>query len=76
MKKKIKDLTFDEFAEWSNARACDGRWCFTDAVNACTICTTVYDKTRYCLFKRKKREKLFKELCEEYLNLEAEIEIE
>lgn len=25
MKKEIKDVTFDEFSEWANRRACDGQ---------------------------------------------------
>lgn len=26
MKKEMKDVTFDEFSEWANKRACDGQW--------------------------------------------------
>lgn len=25
MKKEMKDVTFDEFSEWANRRACDGQ---------------------------------------------------
>ena len=25
MKKKMKDVTFDEFSDWANRRACDGQ---------------------------------------------------
>ena len=26
MKKKMKDMTFEEFKKWCNMRACDGQW--------------------------------------------------
>lgn len=63
MKKKIKDCTFKEFTGWANARACDGRW------------SMVYE-VKPLFFRGRVREALWRKLRDQYLNVEAEIEIE
>lgn len=78
MKKKIKDCTFKEFtgwAKWANARACDGRWNMLDAMNSISIISMVYE-VKPIFFRGRVREALWRKLRDQYLNVEAEIEIE
>ena len=67
MKKKIKDCTFKEFTGWANARACDGRWSMLDAMNSISVISMVYE-VKPLFFRGRVRD--------QYLNMEAEIEIE
>lgn len=55
MKKKMKDITFEEFNEWCNMRACDGQWSMFMAVN-CIEAIRRVQKVK-SLFGRKKQEK-------------------
>lgn len=74
MKKCMKDVTFEEFSEWSNRRACDGKWGYGTAI----ICLQVHAEIMKVkpLFNRKKaREKKWQEIKKDYFNLEAEIEV-
>lgn len=75
MKKKIKDCTFKEFTGWANARACDGRWNMLDAMNSISIISMVYG-VKPIFFRGRVREVLWRKLRDQYLNVEAEIEIE
>lgn len=75
MKKKIKDCTFKEFTWWANARACDGRWNMLDAMNSISIISMVYE-VKTVFFRGRVREALWRKLRDQYLNVEAEIEIE
>ena len=75
MKKKIKDCTFKEFTGWANARACDGRWGMLDAMNSVSIISMVYE-VKPIFFRGRVREDLWRKLRDQYLNVEAEIEIE
>ena len=55
MKKKMKDITFEEFNEWCNMRACDGQWSMFMAAN----CIEAIRQVRKVkpLFGKKKQEK-------------------
>ena len=75
MKKKIKDCTFKEFTGWANARACDGRWSMLDAMNCIRVISMVFE-VKPLFFRGRGREALWRILREQYLNMEAEIEIE
>lgn len=75
MKKKIKDCTFKEFTGWANARACDGRWSMLDAMNSISVISMVYE-VKHIFFRGRVREALWRKLRDQYLNMEAEIEIE
>lgn len=75
MKKKIKDCTFKEFTGWANARACDGRWSMLDAMNSISVISMVYE-VKSIFFRGRVREALWRNLRDQYLNVEAEIEIE
>lgn len=75
MKKKIKDCTFKEFTGWANDRACDGRWSMQDAINSVSIISMVYE-VKPIFFRGMVREALWRKLRDQYLNVEAEIEIE
>ena len=55
MKKKMKDITFKEFNEWCNMRACDGQWSMFMAVNCMEAIRQVLKVKP--LFGRKKQEK-------------------
>ena len=74
MKKKIKDCTFKEFTGWANARACDGRWSMLDAMNSISVISMVYE-VKPLFFRGRVREALWRKLRDQYLNMEAEIEI-
>lgn len=74
MKKCIKDCTFNEFTDWCNRRACDGRWSLTDAITCTEVIGEVY-KIKPLFGKKKAREKKWEEIREEYLDPNAEIEI-
>ena len=41
MKKEMKDVTFDEFSEWANRRACDGQWSMLDAMISAEVISEV-----------------------------------
>lgn len=75
MKKKIKDVTFKEFMEWANARACDGNLGFVDAWG-CIEAIKEVSKINPIFRKARKREEKWNEIKEKYFNLEKEIEIE
>ena len=75
MKMKIKDCTFKEFTGWANARACDGRWSMLDAMNSISVISMVYE-VKPLFFRGRVREALWRKLRDQYLNMEAEIEIE
>lgn len=74
MIKKIRDISYREFSEWCNMRACDGRWSMVDAI----VCISIINEVNsiQSLFKRnKKREERWDKLKYEKLNLELEIEV-
>lgn len=71
---KIKDCTFKDFSKWCNARACDGAWGLADAMTSATICTKVCE-TKPIFFRKKARQKKWESLRNEFLDLEAEIEV-
>ena len=74
MKKKIKDVTFEEFDEWCNGRACDGQWSMFLALNCSEAIRRVLAVKP--LFSRKKaREKEWERIKNEYFKLDAELEL-
>lgn len=74
MFKKIKDVTFEEFSAWCNARACDGAWSMNMAIVCLEAHKKVYDVNP--LFgKKKKREAKWNEIKGEYFVLDSEIEV-
>ena len=75
MKKKIKDCTFKEFTGWANARACDGRWNMLDAMNSISIISMVYE-VKPIFFRGRVREASWSKLRDQYINGEAEMEME
>ena len=75
MKKKIKDVTFKEFDEWANMRACDGKWCWSAALVSAEAIGEVL-KVNPFFGKAKKREEKWNEIKAKYFNLEGEIEID
>ena len=69
MKIKIRDITFKQFNEWANNRACDGEWSMVDAMNSCEAIAEYYKCKKF--WKRKQK---WWEIKEKYFNLDAEIE--
>ena len=75
MKKKMKDLTFEEFKKWCNMRACDGQWsmfaaCFyIEAINQVL-------KVKPLFGRKKAREKEWERIKNEYFNLDAEYKLD
>ena len=75
MRKKVKDITFEEFIRWANDRACDGGWGMGTAI----VCIEVIDlvlAVKPIFWRKKAREKKWREIKGKYFDLEAELEIE
>lgn len=75
MKKKMKDLTFEEFKKWYNMRACDGQW---SVFTACFYIEAINQvlKVKPLFGRKKAREKEWKRIKNEYFNLDAEYELD
>jgi hypothetical protein len=62
MTKPIEEMSYKEFDDYCNERACDGRWGFEEAI----ACLGMYDEIENIvkgkLFKRKAREKAWESL--------------
>lgn len=62
----MKDVSYKEFKEWCNERACDGRWSFQDAIVSSQIIDRVERIKIRGIFKRKQtmeaREKEFRKI--------------
>ena len=68
MKKLMRDVTFEEFDEWCNRRACDGRWSFEDAILCCNTMKEILSIKP--LFGRKKaREQAWERIKAERFNI-------
>ena len=74
MKKKMKDITFEEFNEWCNMRACDGKWSMFMAVN-CIEAIRQVRKVKSLFGRKKAREKEWIHIKNEHFNLDAEYEL-
>ena len=74
MKKKMKDITFEEFDEWCNMRASDGQWSMFMAVNYMEIIRQVL-KVKPLFGRKKAREKEWERIKnDERFNLDTEYE--
>lgn len=69
MKKKIQDVTCEEFLRWANDRGTYGRWSLEMALVAIQDTKKIY---KTCLLYR---EKIWQEIKNDHYNLDAEIEI-
>lgn len=62
----MKDVSYKEFKEWCNKRACDGRWSIQDAIVSSQIIDQVERVKIRGIFKRKQtmvaREKEFRKI--------------
>ena len=74
MKKEMKAVTFDEFSEWANRRACDGQWSMLDAMISAEVISEVM-KVKSIFHRKKKREKAWEKIKAENFMLDAEIDI-
>lgn len=74
MKKKLRDVSFEEFDKWANERACDGAWSINDALNSAEAIRLVL-KVRPLFGRKKAREKEWERIKREYFKLDAEIEV-
>ena len=74
MRKKIKDVTFEEFSEWANKRASDGAWSMQTAVICIEVTKQVY-AVKPLFGKKKKREEKWNEIKGDYFILDSEIEV-
>ena len=72
--KKMKDVTFEEFSDWANMRACDGCWSMTMAMVSIDAISEVM-KIKPFFHRKRKREEAWKKIKKETFNLEAEIDI-
>lgn len=74
MKKEMKDVTFNEFSEWANRRACDGQWSMLDAMISAEAISEVM-KVKSIFHLKKKREEAWEKIKAENFMLNAEIDI-
>ena len=74
MKKKMKDITFKEFDEWCNKRACDGKWSMFMAVNCAEAIRRVL-KVKPLFGRKQAREKEWERIKNEHFNLDAEFDL-
>lgn len=74
MKKEMKNVTFDEFSEWANRRACDGQWSMLDAMISAEAISEVM-KVKSIFHRKKKREEAWEKFKTENFMLNAEIDI-
>lgn len=74
MKKKMKDVTFDEFSDWANRRACDGQWSMLTAMVSIEAISEVM-KVKSIFHRKKKREEAWEKIKAENFMLDAEIDI-
>lgn len=74
MRKKIKDVSFEEFSEWANKRASDGAWSMQTAFICIEATKQVY-AVKSLFGKKKKREEKWNEIKGDYFVLDAEIEV-
>lgn len=72
--KKMKDVTFEEFSDWANMRACDGCWSMTMAMVSIDVISEVM-KIKPFFYRKRKREEAWEKIKKETFNLEAEIDI-
>lgn len=73
-KKLMRDVTFEEFDAWANARACDGRWSLDDAM-LCTQTVGAILSIKPIFGRKKKREEAWERIKAKRFNLDAEIEL-
>ena len=74
MKKVIHDCKFEEFFEWCNERACDGRWSAITAM----LCIGIIDEVlsvKPLFFRKRAREKYWKENTHKWFIKDVEIEV-
>lgn len=74
MKKAMRDVTFDEFSEWTNRRACDGQWSMLTAIVSSESISEVM-KVKPLFHRKKKREEAWEKVKAENFTLDAEIDI-
>lgn len=74
MKKSVHDCTFKEFYDWCNRRACDGRWSAVTAMVCIDIINEV-QKIKPLFFRKRAREKYWKEHTHEWFIKDTEIEV-
>lgn len=70
----MKDITFEEFDEWCNMRACDGQWSMFMAVNCIEAISQVL-KVKPLFGRKKAREKEWERIKNERFKLDVEYEL-
>lgn len=73
-KKCMADVTFEEFDDWCNRRACDGMWSMAVAM-VCIEAVTEVLAVKPLFSRKKAREKKWQDIKQDYFNLDAEIEV-
>lgn len=58
----IEEMTYKQFDDWCNDRACDGRWSMLDAIACIRMHDEVESAVKGKFFKRKTREKAWENL--------------
>lgn len=62
MAKNFKEMTYKEFKDYSNQRACDGTWNVFDAMYCASTISKIEGIKIKGLFKKKQNEKLREEI--------------
>lgn len=66
MTKPIEEMTYEEFNDYCNERACDGRWGFKEAIACIGMHDEIETLVKGRFFKRKAREKAWESLKVKY----------
>lgn len=77
MRKSIEEITFNEFCDWMNCRAQDGKWCLITFMTSVKVRDSVLKKTRFVIGKKrkiKKQNQIFNDLKAIHFNMNAELE--
>jgi hypothetical protein len=66
MDKTIEEMTYAEFNDYCNDRACDGRWGMMEAIACCGMMREIEGAVKGKWFKKKARENAWKSLKTKY----------
>lgn len=72
--KPIRDITFKEFSEWANDRACDGRWSIFMAITCCNAVKEVMC-VKPLFGRRKAREQAWERIKAKYFELDGKLDV-
>ena len=64
----IEEMSYREFMDYCNERACDGMWGIFEAISCCKMAQEIEKTVKGKIFKKKAREKAWSELKAKHTN--------